>query len=152
MSVPKPLRNESSMQFVEVARQLDIYVAKHYNSFMRRYFDKKSFNEYYVLSQMWEKLWNWSTECYNNVQTANKVFIAHEADVQRRANLFDEALQCVISITSQLHVVEEVWPDYIKQGTINTISDFCEDEKRLLVAMKKSDRKFLRNMKAKQNS
>ena len=89
MSVLKSKRGESSMQFLETARELEVYTIRQCARFPKRFM--------FLITKDIVAL---SKAVYNNVKAANSVFPTNAAEVQVRRNYLIAAnceLQCLIS-------------------------------------------------------
>lgn len=126
MSVPNVKRNESTIQFIETARQLELCILRYAESFSKKHAEEI---EYLYIERIWALLAKYSISLLNNVIAANKVFIVKQEDVDRCKELFDEALLLASSITAQINILKEIHPQ-TKSGTIAKINDLAEQEKR----------------------
>lgn len=127
-------RGESSMQFLETARQLEIYTLKQCVKFPKRY-------TFFITTEI-VKL---SQNIYNAVKSANSIYPTNEAEVQLRRNYFIEAhcnIQCLIS---QLSVAKELFMSNVEAKVWTTWLDLIEQEDKLITAIKKSDKDRFKN-------
>ena len=96
MSVLKSKRGESAMQFLETARELEVYTIRQCARFPKRFM--------FLITKDIVAL---SKAVYNNVKAANSVYPTNAAEVQVRRNYLIAAnceLQCLIS---QLDIARE---------------------------------------------
>ena len=104
MSVPKPQRSVSDMEFLRTARELQIFTIHKCKNFPKRY-------SFYISIP----LANASTRVYENVKRGNSIypsiengrFNAHE--VQMRRDFFLQANAELYSMVSQIEVAEEMF-------------------------------------------
>lgn len=134
MSVLKSRRGESAMQFIETARELEIYTIKQCAKFPKRYMFLIT-KDIVVLAKA----------VYNNVKAANSVYPTNAAEVQLRKNYLIAAncdLQCLIS---QLDIAREFIRNTDDNKPINcrvwqTWLDLITSEAKLLSALKNKDK------------
>ena len=96
MSVHKHDRHESQLQFIETARQLEIFTLRNCVKFPKRY-------TFFITTEIVRL----SQSVYNNVKAANSVFPSGELEVQMRRDYLTRAncdLQCLISQKEQLGI------------------------------------------------
>lgn len=140
MSVPKSQRSESVIQFLETARQLEIYTIKECARFPKRY-----------MFLITKDIVGLATKVYNDAKAANSIYPTNAAEVQLRKNYIIQAncaLQCLLS---QLDIAREfirttdankpikstVW-----EGWVNLITS----EAKLLSSLKESDKKRYKDL------
>lgn len=140
MSVPNVKRNESTIQFIETERQLELCILRHAESFSKKHAEEI---EYLYIERIWALLAKYSISLLNNVIAANKVFIIKQEDVDRRKELFDEALLLSPSITAQINILKEIHPQ-TKSGTITKINDLAEQEKKTKIVKLSSCFEFMK--------
>ncbi len=133
-------RKTSTMQFLETARDLEIYTIKQCAKFPKRYM--------FLITKEIVAL---ATAVYDNVKSANSVFPQTVAELQIRTNFIIAAnckLQCLLS---QLDIARE----FIHQNDSNkplksTIwqkwVDLITSEAKLLSALKSSDKARYKNL------
>lgn len=129
MSVLKSKRGESSMQFLETARNLEIYTLKQCVKFPKRY-------TFFITTEIVRL----SQSIYNSVKSANSIYPTNEIELQLRRNYLIEAhcnLQCLIS---QLSVAKEIFVSSVEAKVWTTWLDLIELEEKLIIAVKKSDK------------
>ena len=128
MSVLKSKRGTSNMQFVDTARELQIYTIRQCVKFPKRF-------TFFITTEIVRL----SQAVYNGVKSANSVFPtnAHEAQIRRdyltRANC---DLQCLIS---QLDIAKGLFND-VDAKVWQKFMDLIAEEARLISAVKKSDK------------
>ena len=140
MSVPKSQRSESVIQFLETARQLEIYTIKECARFPKRY-----------MFLITKDIVGLATKVYNDAKAANSIYPTNAAEVQLRKNYIIQAncaLQCLLS---QLDIAREfirttdankpikstVW-----EGWVNLITS----EAKLLSSLKKREKKRYKDL------
>ena len=134
MSVLKSKRGESAMQFIETARELEIYTIKQCARFPKRFM--------FLITKDIVAL---AKAVYNNVKAANSVYPTNAAEVQLRRNYLINAnceLQCLIS---QLDIAREFVRNTDSNKPINgkvwqTWLDLITTEAKLLSALKNKDK------------
>ena len=98
MSVPKPQRSISDMEFIRTARELQIYTMRRCKNFPKRY----SF--YFNIP-----LANAATRVYENVKRGNSIYPTNPHEVQMRRDCFLQANAELYSIVAQIEVAEEMF-------------------------------------------
>lgn len=129
MSVLKSKRGESQVQFLETARQLEVYTLKQCVKFPKRYT--------FLITTEIVRL---AQSVFNNVKAANSIFPAGEQEIKMRAEHLIRAncdLQCLIS---QLDVAKEMFGAEIKASVWCAWMDLIETEAKLIAAVKKKDK------------
>lgn len=134
MSVLQSKRGESVMQFLETARELEIYTIKQCAKFPKRF-----------MFLITNDIVSLAKEVYNNVKSTNSIYPTNAAEVQMRANHIIKAncaLQCLLS---QLDIAREFIrhtdADKPLKSTIwQTWANLIATEARLLSALRKSDK------------
>ena len=128
MSVLKSKRCESKMQFVDTARELEIYTLRYAVKFPKRY-------TFFINTEIVRL----AQSVYNEVKSANSIFPtnAHEAELRRdcliRAN---NSLQCLIS---QLDIAKDVFCSEVEDKVWVRWMNLIIEESKLISAVKKSD-------------
>ncbi len=98
MSVPKPQRSVSEMEFIRNARALQIFTIRKCKNFPKRY-------TFYVGIP----LANAATRVYEQVKRGNSINPANQHEVQMRRDCFLKANAELYSIVSQIEVAEELF-------------------------------------------
>lgn len=98
MSVPKPQRSVSDMEFLRTARELQIFTLRKCKKFPKRY-------SFYVSIP----LANASTRVYENVKRGNSIYPTNQHEVQMRRDCFLQANAELYSIVSQIEIAEEMF-------------------------------------------
>lgn len=133
MSVLKNNRNESQLQFLDTARDLEIFTLRNCVKFPKRY-------TFFITTEIVRL----SQSVYNNVKAANSIFPSGELEVQLRRDYLIKAncdLQCLIS---QLDVAKEMFGEEVKSNTWCSWMDLIEKEAKLISAVKKKDKERLK--------
>lgn len=133
MSVHKHDRHESQLQFIETARQLEIFTLRNCVKFPKRY-------TFFITTEIVRL----SQSVYNNVKAANSIFLSGELEVQLRRDYLTKAncdLQCLIS---QLDVAKEMFGAEVKSNTWCSWMDLIEKQAKLISAVKKKDKERLK--------
>lgn len=129
MSVLKSDRSTSPVQFLESARQLEVYTLRMSTKLPKRYL--------YLHTVI---LTNLSHEIYNKCKMANSVFPTNAHEVQLRRDYFIQAYSSTQALSSQLEITCEMFTDVsITQSEwinwIKLVNDCC----KYIVAIMKSD-------------
>lgn len=133
MAVLKNNRNESKLQFLDIARELEIFTLRNCVKFPKRY-------TFFITTEIVRL----SQSLYNNVKAANSIFPSSEGEVNMRREYFIKAncdLQCLIS---QLDIAKEMFGDEVKSNTWCSWMDLIEKEAKLISAIKKKDKERLK--------
>lgn len=136
MSVVRQKRGDSQLQFLDTARDLEIFSLKNCIKFPKRY-----------TFLFTNEIAHLAISILNNVKAANSIFPTNEHEVEMRRDYFTKAncnLQCLIT---QLGVAKEVCGENIKTSTWCHWMDLCETEAKLISAVKKRDRERARENK-----
>lgn len=140
MSVLESKRGVSTMQFLETARELEIYTIKQCAKFPKRFM--------FLITKEIVAL---ATAVYDNVKSANSVFPTNAAELQIRTNFIIAANCKLQSLLSQLDIARE----FVRQTDSNkpiksTIwqkwVDLITTEAKLLSALKSSDKARYKNL------
>ena len=132
MSVLKQKRDESKLQFLDTARQLEIFTLRNCVKFPKRY-------TFFITTEIVQL----AQSVYNQVKAANSIFPSGELEINLRREYLIRAncdLQCLIS---QLDVAKEMFGSEIKSATWCGWMDLIEAELKLISAVKKSDKERL---------
>lgn len=135
MSVLKSQRGESAVQFLETARELEIYTIKQCAKFPKRFM--------FLITKDIVAL---AKAVYNNAKAANSVYPTNAHEVQMRRDYIITAncdLQCLIS---QLDIAREFVKETdgkkpLKSTIWQTWADLITAEAKLLANLKASDAK-----------
>lgn len=133
MAVLKQKRGESQLQFLDTARQLEIYTLKNCVKFPKRY-------TFFITTEIVRL----AQSVFNNVKSANSIFPSGELEVEMRREFLTKAncdLQCLIS---QLDVAKELFGEEVKASTWCAWMDLIETEAKLISAVKKRDKERLK--------
>ena len=133
MSVVKSKRNESCVEFVYTARQLQIYTIQKCVGFPKRY-------TFYVSTQ----LANSATRIHECVKKANSVFPTNKHEAQLRMDYLIQANAELNSFVSQVEAARELFE--IKYDTIKYWMDIVNKEIGLVKAVMKSDRERYKDL------
>ena len=128
MSVLKSKRGESSAQFLDTARESEIYTLRQCVKFPKRY---TFFITNHIVSL--------AVETYSHVKAANSIFVTNEIELQLRRNHLIEAncnLQCLIS---QLDITKELFAQEIDSKVWIKWCELIHTEAKLISALKRSD-------------
>lgn len=140
MSVLKSRRSESTMQFLETARELEIYTIKQCAKFPKRFM--------FLITKDLVAL---AKAVYNNAKAANSVYPTNAHEVQMRRDYIITAncdLQCLIS---QLDIAREFVKETdgnkpLKSTIWQTWADLITAEAKLLANLKASDAKRYKDL------
>ena len=98
MSVPKPMRNQSEMEFIRNARELQIYTIRKCKKFPTRFTFYTSI-----------PLANSSMRVYENVKRGNSVNPSNQHEAQIRRDYFMRAIAELNSLVSQVEIAAEMF-------------------------------------------
>lgn len=132
MSVPKYRRNESPMQFLDTARELEIYTIQRCANFPKRY-----------MFLITKELIDLSRSIYNNVKSANSVYPTNKEESQIRVNFLIQAVCDLQCLASQLDIAKGIVEHNDKDKAIKPTvweqwARLISTELKLVVALKKS--------------
>lgn len=140
MSVIKSRRNESVIQFLETARELEIYTIKQCAKFPKRF-----------MFLITKDIIDLAKSIFNNVKSANSVYPTNAAELQLRTNFIINAncgLQCLIS---QLDIAREFIKHTDNDKTIKskiwqTWADLITSEVKMLSSLRKNDKERYKDL------
>lgn len=140
MSVLSSKRSVSAVQYVDTARELEIYTLRQCVRFPKRY-------TFFITTEIVRLAQN----VYNNVKSANSVFPTNASEAQRRRDYLIMAncdLQCLIS---QLDIAKNLITQTANNKAIEASVwqkwlDIIEQEAKLIAAVKKSDKERYANI------
>ena len=98
MSVPKPQRNQSEMEFLQTARALQIFTIRRCKAFPKRF-------TFYISVP----LANSATRVYENVKRGNSVNPGNQHEAQIRRDYFVRAIAELNSLVSQVEIAAEMF-------------------------------------------
>lgn len=140
MSVLKSKRGESIIQFLETARELEVYTIKQCAKLPKRF-----------MFLITKDLVDLAKSVFNNVKSANSVYPTNTAELQLRTNYIIKAncaLQCLIS---QLDIAREFIKHTdndkaIKSKVWQTWADLITNEIKMLSALRKNDKERYKDL------
>lgn len=140
MSVYKSKRGESSAQFVETARKLEVHTLAQCLKIPKRYT--------FFLSTEIMRL---ASEVYNNAKSANSIFPSNQHEAQMRRDKLTEAnnaLQCLIGKLGLLGDVLRKNPSQFKglDNALETWGNLIAEEAKLISGVKKSDKQRFKDL------
>lgn len=140
MSVYKSKRGESSAQFVETARKLEVHTLAQCLKIPKRYT--------FFLSTEIMRL---ASEVYNNVKSANSIFPSNQHEVQMRRDKLTEAnnaLQCLVGKLGLLGDVLRKNPSQFKglDNALETWGNLIAEEAKLISGVKKPDKQRYKDL------
>ncbi len=101
MGVLEKNREESTVQFLETAMELEEYAIRYAIKFPKRYF--------FVITK---DLLDLSKQVYNNAKSANSVYATNPTESQIRVNYVIHAICSLQALSSQLDVAQKVVTHY----------------------------------------
>lgn len=134
MSVLKSKRGESSLQFLDNARALEVYSIKRCMHFPKR--------ATFYISQPIAAL---SQEVLNNVKAANSIYPRNQHEAQMRRDCFIRANNALQAMISQLDIAHEVVGD-VSDHVWLTWMKYISDEAKLISGAMKSDQERYKNL------
>lgn len=137
MAVLASKRGESAVQFLDTAREIELYTLRYAVKFPKRYF--------FVLTK---DILDLAKQGYNNVKSANSVYATNSEEAQIRVNYVIHAICNYQALISQLDVAMSLITHYSsknKDGSEKAIPSkvwemwarMISDELRLLSGLKK---------------
>lgn len=133
MSVHKNDREESKVQFLYNARNLQIFTIHKCSHFPKRYT--------FYISQPIVKI---ATDIYDHVKRANSIYPTNQHEVQLRRDHFLQANAAVYSLVSQVELAGEIFS--ISPDVMDNWMQYVDDEIRLLKGIMDSDRDRYKNL------
>jgi len=127
MSVIKSKRATSEVEFLNTARQLEIYSIKKCANFPKRYT--------FYLSQ---PIANATVRIYEYVKCANSIYPVNQHEAQIRRDYLIKARAELYSLISQIEIACEIFG--IEDKTLRFWMDMIEKEINLIRALMKKDR------------
>ena len=134
MSVMRSKRDESKIEFLYTARQLQIYTIKKCISFPKRY-------TFYVS----QPIANAATRVHEYVKMANSIYPTNAHEVQLRRDYFLKANAQLQSLVSQVEVAHELFG--LEHNVMKYWMDLIDTEIRLVKGIMKSDKERLKNVR-----
>ena len=133
MSVHKNDREESSVQFLYNARNLQIYTIRKCSHFPKRYT--------FYISQPIVKI---ATDIYDHVKRANSIYPTNQHEAQLRRDHFLQANAATYSLVSQIELAAEIFS--LEYSVMENWMKYVDDEIRLLKGIMESDRDRYKNL------
>lgn len=139
-SVLKSKRGESAVQFLDTARELEIYTIKTCARFPKRYMFLAT-----------KGIVDLSRQIYNDVKAANSIYPTNAAEAQLRKNYILQANCALQSLLSQLDIAREFIRQNdankpIKSAVYERWVELITTEAKLLAALKQSDKERYKNL------
>lgn len=133
MSVIKSKRTTSDMEFIAVARKLQIYTIQKCVNFPKRY-------TFFVSQPLAQA----AVRVYEDVKKANSIYPTNQHEVQIRRDFMLLANAELNSMVSQLEVAQELFG--IDMETLKYWVDIIDNEIRLVKAVIKADRERYKDL------
>ena len=133
MSVPKPQRSVSEMEFIRNARELQIFTIRKCKKFPTRF-------SFYVSIP----LANASMRVYEYVKRGNSINPANQHEVQMRRDCFLKANAELYSIISQIEVAEELFG--LNKDMMREWTSLVDREIALVKGAMDSDKRRYKNL------
>lgn len=133
MSVPKPQRSVSEMEFIRNARELQIFTIRKCKKFPTRF-------TFYVSIP----LANRSMRIYEYVKRGNSINPANQHEVQMRRDCFLKANAELYSIISQIEVAEELFG--LNKDVMREWTSLVDREIALVKGAMDSDKRRYKNL------
>lgn len=133
MSVPKPQRSVSDMEFIRTARELQIFTIRRCKSFPKRF-------SFYVSIP----LANAATRVYENVKRGNSIYPTNSHEVQMRRDCFLQANAELYSIVSQIEIAEELFN--VDREVIHQWVQLVDKEITLIKGVMDADKKRYKSL------
>lgn len=140
MSVLKSKRGKSAMQFLDTARELEVYTIRQCARFPKRF-----------MFLITKDIVSLAKAIYNNVKAANSVYPTNTDEVQLRRNYLITAnceLQCLLS---QLDIARDFVRGTqdnkpIQSGVWQKWADLITEEAKLISAVKNKDKERFKDL------
>lgn len=129
MSVIKSKRGDSSVQFVDTARELEIHTIRQSSKIQKKF---RKYND--MLMEL-------SINVYNNVKMANAMYNDTMEKIARRTIYFDEALRNLYALISQIDIAKELSMGQISEYGWSHWMELINKEMTLIKSIKISDKK-----------
>mgnify|MGYP001146655223 CR=1 FL=1 len=126
--VPKNKRNESRLEFLDNAYNLQLEMIRTCSKFPKRYM--------FFFTQNLVKL---ATSCHENVKSANTIFPTNKEELQIRTNYLNNSLCDLYNLLSQLSIANKLTE--ISEHKLKTILEMIDKEIPLIKGLKNSDKK-----------
>ncbi len=127
MSVIKSKRSKSDVEFLNTARELELYTIRTVVNFPKRY-------TFYVS----QPLANLSTSIYSLVKEGNSIYPQNKHESQMRIDCFLKAVARLQALVGQVEMALELFPAEYKK--IDRWMELIAEENRLLKAVIKKER------------
>lgn len=130
MSVLKSKRNESSVEFLRVSRDMEVYAIRLADKKPKKH---KAFLYDYIIKPC--------TNIFNDLKIANSIFITDSESYKLRKRYLDNALLNLQILTSQLDVFYELYrcSDGFSNKEMETLSKMSSNCRRLILGVSKFD-------------
>ena len=133
MSVIKSKRNESEMEFVHTARQLQIHTIQKCVGFPKRY-------TFYIS----QPIANCATRIHEYVKCANSIYPTNQHEVQMRRDYMLRANAELNSLVAQIEVANELFG--LEADKMKYWMDIVEQEIRLVKGAMKKDKERYKDL------
>ena len=133
MAVLKNKRDESSIQFLENAYELQVCMIRQAVKFPKRYT--------FFITQNLVAL---ATSCHHNAKSANTIYPTNQHELQIRIDYLNKAMCDLQNLISQLQIAKDVFS--IDSKIMATLMKYISDEFRLLKGVRKSDRERFKDL------
>lgn len=131
--VPKHMRNESSVEFLDIARKLEKETIEMCVRFPKRY-------TFYVS----QPLANTATRIHFLVKAGNSVYPQTAEDVATRRSYFVKAYAELQGMVSKVELAKELFP--VAEKRLVILMGYIDKEAQLIKGILKSDRKRYKNL------
>lgn len=133
MSVPKAKRDESKVEFLYQARQLQLYTIRKCVGFPKRY-------TFYV----GQPIANCATRIHEDVKRGNSIYPVNAHEAEQRISYFIDARAELYNLTSLVEVAAELFG--IEEKALRHWMSLVNTELNLVTAVIKADRVRYKNL------
>ncbi len=135
MSVKACDRHTSNMEFLKVARDIEINIIKCTANKSKKY------------RFFYNKLIDMSIELMNHIKKGNSIYIENETDMLTRMEEFKLAIAECQAIVSQIEILHKIYSDNgFSIGLVKNISELVSKEIALLKGIIKADKERYKEM------
>lgn len=134
MAVTEYKRQVSKVQFLETARELEIFTFKHCAKFPKRY-----------SATLTNNIVNLSISILNELKSANSIYPTNQSEVQLRQDCFIRANCNLQALISQLDIARDLFMDTTSVNTWCEWMRLVDEEAKLISAIKKTDKERYKN-------
>lgn len=133
MTVLKSKRNISTVQFLQTARELQVYLIKQSVKMPKRYT--------FIINN---KIADLATKIFIEAKSANSIYPINKEEVQIRRNHINAAIASLYSLISMIDLAKEIFN--LEERVMIKSMALISEELKLLKALKNKDRERFRDL------